>query len=186
MLKREAFLQPVHRVDRLAVEQAEVAGAARDIAAREEVEQPVEGLSIEFSERSVGLAVDAVAVDDLVAVAPLRQELERHLGRMLQVRVHDDGSVAARVFQPGRDRQFLAEIAAEGDRGDPRLALMLHWRSLSSVASVEPSSTNRISQRSGTRASTLVTRSISASRLPASFSTGMMIEISFWPMLLRL
>ena len=40
---------------------------------------------------------------------------------MLQVGIHDDDRVAPGMVEPGRDGDLLAEIAAEGDRADPRL-----------------------------------------------------------------
>ena len=43
---------------------------------------------------------------------------------MLQIRVHDDDRVAARVIEPGGDGDLLAEVAAERDGAIARIKLM--------------------------------------------------------------
>jgi hypothetical protein len=43
---------------------------------------------------------------------------------MLQIGIDDDRRVAAHVAEAGGDGQFLAEIAAERDRGDAGVAVV--------------------------------------------------------------
>ncbi len=70
--------------------------------------------------RLVG-AVGALAVDHQVALAPLLHEGRDHLGRVLEIRIHDDDRVAPHMVEAGRDGDLLAEIAAERHRADPRV-----------------------------------------------------------------
>jgi hypothetical protein len=49
--------------------------------------------------------------------SPFGDELRDDLGRVLQIRVHDDDRVAPGMVESGGDGDLLAEIAAEGDGG---------------------------------------------------------------------
>ena len=87
----------------------------------EAVEQAVEQAGEAALDRALVGAARALAVDHDVALAPARDEALDHLGRVLEVGVHDHDGAPARVVEAGRDRHLLAEIAAERHRADPRL-----------------------------------------------------------------
>ena len=70
---------------------------------------------------AVALAVGALAVHVLVALAPISDEGLDHFRRMLEIGVEDDAGRAARMIEPSGDRDFLAEIPAQGHaRNGPR------------------------------------------------------------------
>jgi hypothetical protein len=94
--------------------------------ARQALHQRVEA-GCELALDQALVAPDAPRVDDVGARPRLRQHLGDELGRVLEIGVHQDHVVAARVVEAGRHRDLHAEIAAqlhEHDRfaaGDPGL-----------------------------------------------------------------
>src|SRR2546425_568172 len=82
--KEIALGHGVERVDPLPIHQREVTRVGGNLHVAESAEEPVEGLVGEAQKRR-GLALDALAVDDLVPLAPLLEELRDDLGRVLQV-----------------------------------------------------------------------------------------------------
>jgi len=105
----------VHGVDGLAVEQAKVARTLGQDGAGEAVERGIEAARPPAVQQRVGLAINPLGIDDIVAGAPLLHELTEDLRRMLQVAIHQHGGIAAHIAQPGGNGDLLAEIAAEGD-----------------------------------------------------------------------
>ena len=63
--------------------------------------------------------VAAHAVDHVIALAPAAQEYRDHLGRMLQVAVHDDDRVAFGGVEAGGDRDLLAVDEHMAERRQP-------------------------------------------------------------------
>ena len=112
------------RRDGFGVEQAEVAGALRAAAFRRARRTAGRSAASAAPQRRVGGAVDALAIDILVALAPFFDEACDHFRRMLQIGVHDHDCGAAGVVEPGRDGDLLAEIAAERDGANARIGLM--------------------------------------------------------------
>ena len=82
------------------------------------------GLRIEgvANVRAVAAAVDALAVDVFIALPPQFDETRDRLGRVLQIGVDDHRSLAAAMFEPRRNRDLLAEIAAERDGAKARIS----------------------------------------------------------------
>ena len=76
------------------------------------------------AQRRVGVSVAALGENILVSFAPFCNEFSDRLGRVLQVGVHDDCCAPCRLIEPGRNGDFLAEIAAERDRGDATIGQM--------------------------------------------------------------
>ncbi len=110
-------------VDGLAVDQSEV---ARIDGHRDLTEAPHDAVEPRgrrlLADRLAGPFV-ADGVDDVVALAPLASQLQRDLGGILQVAVHDDGGPAVGVVEPGADGDLVAEVARQPDRADPGIAL---------------------------------------------------------------
>ena len=49
----------------------------------------------------------------IVSAAPFRDQGRYHLGRMLEVAIHEDDRLAVGMAQPGAERGLMAEIACE-------------------------------------------------------------------------
>ena len=77
LVEPDALAHAVHGVDRLAVEQAKVAGAFGQRRAAQLLERRIEGARGPAVEEAVGVAIEALAVDDLEALAPMLDELAR-------------------------------------------------------------------------------------------------------------
>src|SRR4029077_11450697 len=78
----------------------------------------------DLPEQQLVLAVLAPAADDVVALVHLGEEPGEVVGVVLLVAVHEDDDLAAGVAETGADRGGLAEVAAELDDPDPRVALV--------------------------------------------------------------
>src|SRR5262249_18057149 len=99
-------------LDDLAIHQAEVAAVERDGQIADGVEHAIEeGVTGALDQAFLALGADGV--DDVVAGPPGGDELVEHLGRILQIAVHDDDGLAAGVIESGTDRRLMAEVAAE-------------------------------------------------------------------------
>ena len=122
LVEAHALAHTVHGVDGLAVEQAKVARSFRQHGAAQPPEGGVEEPREETVRQAVGVPVDAPAIDHVGALAPVPDEVGDQLGRMLEVGVHEHGGVAGRVGEPGCRRDLLAEVAAERDRLEARIA----------------------------------------------------------------
>ncbi|GAA3489071.1 hypothetical protein GCM10018987_31540 [Streptomyces cremeus] len=103
-----------HGVDRPPGEQPEVADAVDEFHVDKSIHEAVVGTGGQGAGDAV--ARPGAAGDDLV-VSPYVQgdHAGDELGRVLEVGVHDDDRVAARVPQAGEHGRLLAEVAAEGD-----------------------------------------------------------------------
>ena len=124
LVEARALAHAHQSVDGLAVEQAEVAGAGRQPRLAQPREQAIEALGERAPQPGIGRPVAAQAVDVFEALPPFRDHFDDRLGRMLEIGVHDHDRSPARMVEAGGDRDFLAEIAAEGDRVDPWVLLM--------------------------------------------------------------
>ena len=113
----------------------------------------------------------------LKPAAPLLDQLRDQRRRMLEIRVHHDDGLAARVAQPGAQRRLVAEIARERRRSGPSGRRPRRRAECASVPSFEPSSTQTISVRpSG--AMTRFSSAMIGAILPASLWAGSTIENS--------
>ena len=117
-----ALADTIEGVDGLAVEQAEIAGAVGQLGAAQGFEGPVEHPRSHPDDGCVRGAVATLAIDNVVARVPAGNEIGDHLGRVLQITVHDDHTVAAGMLETGGYRDLLAEVAAEGNRLIARVA----------------------------------------------------------------
>ena len=99
-------------LDHAAVHQAEVAAVERDVQVADRVPEPVEaGVAQPLEETFLPMAANPV--DDVIPLLPDADELRDHLGRVLQVAVHQHDGLAARVIDPGRDGGLVAEVPAQ-------------------------------------------------------------------------
>jgi hypothetical protein len=113
--------KPIDGVDRLPVHEQEIDHAQRQARLGDVAEDEVEQPRIELARPTVRFAALALAEDDSCTPAPFRHEGPHQLRRMLQVGIHDHHRVALGVFQPRGNGDLLAEIAAEGNGGKPRI-----------------------------------------------------------------
>ena len=110
------------RVQRPAIEQAEVAGVRLEVDLGEFVEQLVEPRGGRELERGLALAPLAHGIHDVRALAPLRDHLADQLRRILQIGVEHRDGVAGRVLQAGGERGLVAEVARQMDHAHARVA----------------------------------------------------------------
>src|SRR5690606_37229987 len=68
------------------------------------------------------LAGATLRVNDVPAVLPLPDELQADLGRVLQIRVHDDDRVPEGVVDAGGDGDLVPEVAGQVDDRDAVVA----------------------------------------------------------------
>jgi hypothetical protein len=73
----------------------------------------MEDRRIAAPQQAVVAARHPLAVDDRGAALPAVDETGDQGGRVLQIGVHQDDGVAGCISEAGRERDFLAEIAAE-------------------------------------------------------------------------
>ena len=106
----------VQGIDGFAIDQAEIAGTIGQFGAAQRLEDAVEQSRRDPHDGRVRGAIAALAISHVVAFVPAGYQIGDGLWRVLQVAVHDDDAVAAGMLQTGRDSNFLAEVAAEGDR----------------------------------------------------------------------
>jgi hypothetical protein len=65
---------------------------------------------------TVTVTISAFGEHHIGALLPLGNQLRDDADRILQVHVHGDHCIAGGVFQAGKQRRFLAEIAREVDQ----------------------------------------------------------------------
>ena len=84
------------RVERPAVDEAEVADVDRHVDVGHPAKDAVEHPGGQPLERAIAFPLLAHGVDDVVALAPARGQVEGDLGRILEIGVHDDHGIACR------------------------------------------------------------------------------------------
>ena len=82
------------RVERPAVDEAEVADVERHVDVGHPAKDAVEHRRGQPLERAFAFPLLAHGVDDVVALAPARGQVEGDLGRILEIGVHDDHGIA--------------------------------------------------------------------------------------------
>ena len=95
--------------------------STRNLHLGDPVEAAVEPRRGRALEPRLALADVAHRVDDVVALAPARGELEDDLGRILEVGVEHDHRVARREVDAGGERDLVAEVAREPDEPEARV-----------------------------------------------------------------
>ena len=118
--KRLALAHLVEDVERAPVDEAEVADVERDLDLGDPVEAAVEPGCGRPLESRLAVALLAHRVDDVVALAPARGELEHDLGRILQVGVEHDHRVARGDVDAGGERDLVAEVPRQPDELEAR------------------------------------------------------------------
>ena len=106
--------QLAQRDDDPAAHEPEVARVERDLDRDHRGEDPVEPPRGDELEPGLPFAPAPPAVDDVEPLAPLRDHLEDDLGRVLEVGVHHDDGLAARVVDAGGDGRLVPEVSGEG------------------------------------------------------------------------
>src|SRR4029450_13272690 len=66
----------------------------------------------------------SLPIHDVVSVGPGGEKFRNQLGRILQIRIDDDDGVALGVIEPRRQRDLLAEVAAEIDDRDSGIRIL--------------------------------------------------------------
>src|SRR5206468_6077203 len=112
--KAPALRERHERARHPAVEEAEVAGVERDVDLGDRTQAPVEGRVGGALQEPV-LAPAPDGVDDVVALAPLRDEARQHLGRILEIGVHGDDRITHRRVEARLQRRLMPEVAREVD-----------------------------------------------------------------------
>ena len=102
----------------------EVRDVARDPAVRHAAGDQVEEVRVELADRAGALARREDAVDVVVALFPLGDELRDDLGRVLEVGRHQDRGVTGHVAQAGGEPAVHVEVARELDDLEARVALV--------------------------------------------------------------
>ncbi len=120
--KAALFAQPAHRQNHSAVHQAEVTGVERDVHIGDIADQAVEGRRRPQLEFCLTLALGAHCIGDIVPFAPLFDHAQQHLGRILQIGVHHDHSIAIGIVKTGRNCDLMAEVTAEVEHLDAIIA----------------------------------------------------------------
>ena len=110
------------RIHHAAVHQAEIAGVQWDFGVGKLADEAVEIFRGPELEGGFAFALGAHAVDHVVAVHPLIDEIENHFGRILEIGVNDRDGVTGGVLDAGGDGHLMAEIAGEAHDADARIA----------------------------------------------------------------
>ena len=118
-----ALAQAQERVERGAVEEAEVAGVGLEVDLREPAHERVEPARGRELEARLALALAPLGDDDVRALAPARDQVGDELGRILEIAVDHHHRVAARVVEPGGQRQLVAEGPRQVQDADAGIAL---------------------------------------------------------------
>ena len=98
-------------IERLAVDQAEVAGVAGNRRFGERAGEAIEEVGGHKLEAAFAAARRALGANDVIALLPSGDQRMDDFGRILQIGVHDDDRAAGGVVEPGGDRDLMAEIA---------------------------------------------------------------------------
>ena len=112
------------RLDYATVHQPEVAGVERDARLGEAIEQPVERVRRRELEWRLTVARHALAIRDVVALAPPLHHLRNDIGRILQIRVDEHHRIASRVLEPRGHGNLVAEVARQAHDANMRIRLL--------------------------------------------------------------
>ena len=105
------FPECLEGVERASVDEPEIARVWRDLDRRELSKKPVKEMSRKFLEPSLTLAIFFSRHRRLGIFFQLLDHLERHFGRVLEVRIHDDHGFPASEVEAGGDRDLVTEVA---------------------------------------------------------------------------
>ena len=113
------FAQLQQRIQGAAAHQPEIASIGRQLhLAADPLHQPIKRVSGCLFQPGFAGAGIALRIGNIKALAPGGDQIRDHLGRVLQIGVnHDHCLCPAGVIQAGRERNLLAEIAAEIEYG---------------------------------------------------------------------
>jgi hypothetical protein len=114
--------QGVQRQHRAPAQQAKVAGVLGNVHAAERLDQTVEQVGRGALDPRFAVARAALGIHHVVPGTPQLHHARYQLGRVLQVGVDDDHGIARSQVEPGRHGGFLAEIAAQVDERNARIA----------------------------------------------------------------
>ena len=116
-----ALAHAQQRVERRAVEEAEVAGVGLELDLGEPAHERVEPARGGELEARLALALAALGDHDVGALAPALDQLGDQLRRVLEVAVDHHHRVPARVVEAGGERHLVAERAREVEHADARV-----------------------------------------------------------------
>ena len=114
---------PGHGVDYAAIYQPEIARVGREIDVADTTQEAIEPVCRRPLDPRLPDSALANCVDHVVPLAPALGELEHDLGRILQVRVHDDHCFPDGVVEAGGQCDLMAEIARHADDLESRVTL---------------------------------------------------------------
>src|SRR3984893_14682922 len=119
-----AILEVVDDIDSRAIEQHKIRASGLDVDVADRIEHAIEQTRRETLRPRILLGhIEALRDDDARAPPPFRDQGRHHLGRMLEVAIHQDDRLAARMAQPRAESRLMAEIAREGDVAHTLVAL---------------------------------------------------------------
>ncbi len=113
----------VEDVERTPVDETEVTDVEGHLDLGDLVEPAVEPRGRRPLEPGLAVALLPDRIDDVVALAPARRELEHDLGRILQIRVEHDHRVAGRDVDAGGEGDLVPEVPRELDQLEARILL---------------------------------------------------------------
>jgi len=112
------------RVHSLAIQQPKITGIQGNVHARDFVDQAIKQLRCPQLEFGLALALGAHRVHHLVALFPLGHHVQDDAGRVLQVSVDDDHSLALSVIRTCGNGDLMSKISGEVDDVHPRILLV--------------------------------------------------------------
>ena len=108
-----ALRQLVQRLDGAPTEQAKISNVLGNRYLGQAVDNPIKPMCRSFFEPGFPLSAAPAHVDNIGALAPGFEHGGYQLRWILQVRINQDHSVAARQLQTGAHGRFLAEISTQ-------------------------------------------------------------------------
>ncbi len=120
-MKRWRSRSSFQRVDDSAAHEPEIAGIARHRQVAHLFHHAIERRRREFLDRRLAGTIRTRAVDHVEAFAPARDEFGYQFGLVLQVRIDDNDGIGIDMIDARRQRELLAEIAAQLQRRDARI-----------------------------------------------------------------
>ena len=101
------------RIRHLAVNQSKISRIFRNIDDTQGIERAIEEFGCPQLEQTLLFAMFAHSVNHMVSLLPGRHHVGDHFGRVLQIAVNQDHSLAARVFDTRRNGHLMSKIAGK-------------------------------------------------------------------------
>ena len=109
---------------RFAVEQTEITGSGRERGFTGHGKQFVKPFRKGFPQRAVGGPINALPINDRIALTPFFNKFSNDFRGMLKVSINDDTGLSACMVKACCNRNLLAEVAAERQSAIARIELV--------------------------------------------------------------